>query len=414
MSQLFDQATILVVDDNPTNVKVLCSLLSECNYRVSIAKSGESALKKVQRATPDLILLDVMMPGIDGFETCARLKANPKTQDIPVVLMTALSDSVNKVKGLSLGAVDYITKPVEHEEAIARIKNHLALRKAQIELVQKEKMAALGQLVAGVAHEINNPVGFIYGNLMPAKEYAETLLELIQLYEIHTDTPPEVQAYIDKMGISFIQQDFVSLLDSMSMGVERIQKIVQSLKTFSRLDESDYKAVDLHEGLESTLIILQSRLKGNESRDDIKVIKHYGKLPLIYCYANKLNQVFMNLLANAIDAIDEKFETLPLLQLADQQPTLQISTAIEHSANGNKVSISIVDNGLGISKEGQQKIFDQFFTTKPVGKGTGLGLSISREIIAQDHKGNLSVESQLGKGTKFMIVMPAETAEMEF
>jgi two-component system, NtrC family, sensor kinase len=402
-----EQVTILVVDDNPTNIKVLCDFLSGCNYRIAVAQSGEKALAKIDRISPDLILLDVMMPGIDGFETCRRLKANPRTQDIPILFMTALSDTVNKVKGLSLGAVDYITKPVEYEETLARIQVHLALRQAQTRLVQEEKMAALGQLVAGVAHEINNPINFIQGNLAPAKEYAESLLALIRLHESHPDASPAACAYAEEIDLAFIQDDFMRLISSMQMGTERIQKIVQSLRTFSRLDESEQKAVDLHDGLDSSLIILESRLKDNGGRPAIQVIKDYGSLPPILCYPGKLNQVFMNLIVNAIDAIDEKFSILSPPPSANNKPfdlpTLKISTACIEG----QVVIRITDSGMGMSRDVQRKIFDQFFTTKPIGQGTGLGLAISRTIITEEHGGSLAVQSQAGEGTEFTIALPS-------
>jgi two-component system, NtrC family, sensor kinase len=423
-SPAIEQATILVVDDNPTNIKVLCDFLSDCSYRIAVAQSGEKALEKVSRISPDLILLDVMMPGIDGFETCRQLKANPRTQDIPILFMTALSDTLNKVKGLSLGAVDYITKPIEYEETLARIKVHLALRKAQTRLVQEEKMAALGQLVAGVAHEINNPINFIQGNLIPAQEYAEFLMELIRLHESHPSPSPAAIAYAEAIDLNFIRQDFISLLRSMSMGTERIQKIVQSLRTFSRLDESDQKAVNLHECIESTLIILESRIRGKGGKGErpaIQVIRDYGSLPLILCYPGKLNQVFMNLIVNAIDAIDEKFAALlnqdsslsgvssgvasglPSGGEPFDLPTLRISTALTQ----NQAIIRIVDSGMGIPRDIQRKIFDQFFTTKPIGQGTGLGLAISRTIVTEDHGGSLTFQSQAGEGTEFTIALPA-------
>lgn len=400
-----EQDTILVVDDNPTNIKVLCDFLSACHYRIAIAQSGQSALTKVDLISPDLILLDVMMPDLDGFETCQRLKANPKTRDIPVLFMTALSDTVNKVKGLSLGAVDYITKPIEQAETLARIKVHLSLRKAQTRLVQEEKMAALGQLVAGVAHEINNPVSFIHGNLEPAQEYAASLLKLIALYEEHSPTTPEISSYAEAIDLDFIRQDFIQLLKSMSVGTQRIQQIVQSLKTFSRLDKSEDETVNLHDGIDSTLIILRSRLKGTGNRPEIQLIKDYGQLPLINCYSGKLNQVFMNLVVNAIDAIEEKLAALPPAQLQAENPTLKITTLLDQ----DQVIIRVADSGTGISKETQQKIFDQFFTTKPIGKGTGLGLAISHSIVTKDHQGSLTLQSQVGKGTEFIITLPLRT-----
>ncbi len=398
-----EQQSILVIDDNPNNVKVLCDLLSCNNYRVSIAKSGKSALKKVSRTSPDLILLDIMMPDMDGFEVCTRLKADPNTKNIPILFMTALSDTANKVRGLSLGAVDYITKPIEHEETLARIRVHLTLRQAQAQLVQEAKMAALGQLVAGIAHEINNPVSFICGNLEPAIDYSNALLELIRLYEKHTTSPSaEIAAYSREIEIEYIRQDFPRLLNSMIVGTERIEKIVRSLQLFSRIDEPERKPAALHEGLDSTLMILQNRLKAQQKRPAINVTKKYGPLPLVRCYPGKLNQVFMNLIANAIDAIDDKCSALSSKELEAEQPSLEISTAL---ANGQAV-ITIADSGAGIPKDIQQRIFDQFFTTKPVGKGTGLGLAISHAIVTQEHQGELTFRSQMGVGTDFILTLP--------
>ena len=401
-----EQQSILIVDDNPNNVKVLCDLLSHHNYRISIAKSGQSALKKVTRSRPDLILLDIMMPDMDGFEVCTRLKAEPDTKNIPILFMTALSDTANKVKGLSLGAVDYITKPIEHEEALARIRVHLRLRQTQAQLIQEAKMAALGQLVAGIAHEINNPVSFIFGNLEPAIDYTEALLELIHLYETHTASPPaEIAAYAKEIEVEYIRKDFPRLLNSMVVGAERIEKIVRSLQVFSRTDELERRPAALHEGLDSTLMILQNRLKAQTKRPEIEVIKQYESLPLVTCYPGKLNQVFMNLIVNAIDAIDDKCATLSDTELQAEQPSLVVSTVL----GDGQVVITIKDSGVGIPRNIQQRIFDRFFTTKPVGKGTGLGLAISYTIVTQEHQGELTFHSQMGVGTTFVIKLPLQS-----
>ena len=411
--KIVQQDSILVVDDTPTNLKVLFELLNQSGFKVSIAKSGESALEKVHHALPDLILLDVMMPGIDGFETCRRLQADVKTKDIPVIFMTVLSDVVDKVKGLKLGAVDYITKPIEQDEVLARINVHLELRKAQLRLVQEEKMAALGQLVAGVAHEINNPVNFIYANLPHAKQYTHELLKLIALYESYTHNPiAEIQAYSEEIDWEFLKEDLPQLLHSMQVGAERILEIVRSLKIFSHRDEAESKPVNLHEGIDSTLMLLSRRLQANSRnpdflRPDVEVIKEYGDLPIIEGHPGQLNQVFMNILGNAIDAINEKIENGENNPNADSQGfTPRIKICTEVTEDKQNVVIRISDNGIGMSEEIRQMIFEQFFSTKPVGQGTGLGLSISRQIVVLKHGGTLDVYSTLGEGSEFVLTLP--------
>ncbi len=417
--KIIQQNSILIVDDTPTNLKVLFELLNQSGFKVSVAKSGESALLKVHQALPDLILLDVMMPGIDGFETCRRLQADARTKDIPIIFMTVLSDVVDKVNGLNLGAVDYITKPIEQQEVLARVKVHLELRKAQLRLLQEEKMAALGQLVAGVAHEINNPVNFIYANVPHAKRYTHELLKLIDLYEIHTPKLiPEVQAYLEEIDWEFLKDDLPQLLHSMEVGAERILEIVRSLKVFSHRDESESKPVDIHEGIESTLLLLSRRLQVKSGHQgllnfDVEVIKEYGNLPLIKGYPGQLNQVFMNILANAIDAINEKMEDRQNNPDADSQFCPKITICTEVTQDKKNVVIRIADNGIGIPEELRKKIFEQFFSTKPVGQGTGLGLSISRQIIITKHQGNIEVYSAPEKGSEFVITLPLVSREFE-
>jgi signal transduction histidine kinase len=399
----FINKSILIVDDIPTNIKILFEILNHYGFQVSVAKSGQSALDKIKESLPNLILLDVMMLGMDGFETCHRLKANPKTKDIPIIFMTALSDSVNKIKGLKLGAVDYITKPFETEEVLARINVHLELQQTQMKLAQEEKMSSLGQLVAGIAHEINNPVNFIYGNLIHAQNYMSNLLELLSLYENHTNQViPEIKAYSDEIDLDFIKQDLPRLLSSMAIGTERVEKIVRSLRLFSRLDNTTFQLFDIHEGIDSTLMILSHRLKATPKRPAINIVKNYEKSALVECYSGQINQVFMNLLANAIDAIEESILNHQIPDI----PTISIYTAVLDDKKA--VLIEIADNGIGISEEAQQKMFEQFFTTKPIGKGTGLGLAIAHEIIVEKHQGTLEVKSSPGEGAKFIITIPIQ------
>ncbi|BAY89125.1 MULTISPECIES: ATP-binding protein [unclassified Tolypothrix] len=275
------------------------------------------------------------------------------------------------------------------------------LEALQMKLVESEKMSALGVLVAGIAHEINNPVSFIYGNLTYAYEYFQNLLNLISLYQKYYPEPEvEIQQEIQVIEFDFLKQDVEKLFRSMNVGAERIREIVKSLRTFSRLDEAEFKAVDIHEGIDSTLVILNSRLKASaDNYLGIEVIKNYGKLPLIKCYAGHMNQVFMNLMTNAIDALEDSL----LKQEVSKQLKLHITTK---NIDNSYIEIRIADNGIGMEDKVRNKVFDPFFTTKAVGKGTGLGLSISYQIVNELHGGKLECYSQPCVGTEFVIQIP--------
>lgn len=594
--------TILAIDDNPTNLGVIVGYLEAEQFTMLVAQDGESGIKRARYAQPDLILLDVLMPGIDGFETCRQLKNDPKTQDIPVIFMTALSSADDKVKGFEVGAVDYVTKPIDKKELLARIKLHIKLQsltqaleektkrladanqalewqvaertnqlsdtertlqqkdvqsssifdavsdglvtmdldtgrvltanpaycqmhgysleklkvlnpfdvipsdhhekfwsflatvkagqeflseaicrrpdgsqfyieiksvpfrhegrpcalsilrdvsdrkmmelalqeqnrsleqtlrelqQAQVQIVQSEKMSSLGQLVAGIAHEINNPVNFIHGNLSHVQEYAQDLLEMIALYQEYCSDPsPTIQARADDVDLEFLQEDLAKILKSMQVGTERIRQIVLSLRNFSRMDESEFKAVNIHDGIDSTLLILQHRIKGSPERPAIEVIRDYGDLPLVECYPGQVNQVLMNLLANALDALEEQNADRSYQDLLDYPSQIRIGTSRvvytpdeENASEGTDgadgsnrewVEIAIADNGLGIPEHLRKKIFEPFFTTKPVGKGTGMGMSISYQIIVEKHGGTLTCTSTVGEGTTFIIRIPVQ------
>lgn len=427
-------ATILIIDDTPANIAVLADYLEDQGFRVVVAQDGEEGLERAVYVVPDLILLDVMMPTIDGFETCRRLKVIETVREIPVIFMTALTDTDNVVKGFLVGGVDYVTKPIQIEEVLARINTHLAMRAmhqqlahqnlllqqeverrlyaetnlrkisdeqqvlitklqdAHDQLLQSEKMASIGQLAAGIAHEINNPIGFVSSNMSSLQAYFEDMFVALENCEKMIvqagDKAQIVTRFIalkKDAEIDFLRSDFVELMKESKEGLVRVKDIVQSLKDFSHVGESNWIQADLHEGLDSTLNIVN-----NEIKYKADVVKQYGKLPLVTCLASQLNQVFMNLLVNAAHSMKEK-------------GTITIRTA----CSGDWVSVEIEDTGSGIASETLKRIFEPFFTTKPVGSGTGLGLSLSYGIVNK-HGGRIEVRSELGRGTCFTVHLPVK------
>jgi len=557
-----NKGNILIVDDLPENLQLLSDALLNLGYTVRSVTSGRMALKTVQVKRPDVILLDVKMPEMDGYQVCKILKHNENFNSIPVIFLSALDDVFDKVTAFKSGGIDYITKPFQIEEVVARLENQLTiqrqqwlleqevsqrreteevlyhsrallasvlnssldgvaameavrdrttgdiedfrclvanpviaralgnrredtigklvvkrllshldpelfdrfvnvvetgetlqqnfyyksqqsswfhfvavklgdgfaitirditarkkaefqlqqqaesleltlreLKRTQAQLIQSEKMSSIGNLVAGVAHEINNPVNFIHANLRPANEYFQDLLNLLKLYQEHFPEPPtQISSQIDAINLDFLKEDLLKLLNSMRIGTDRIREIVLSLRNFSRHDESEYKRVNIHQGIDSTLMILQHRLKQTRENSEILVIKDYGQLPPIQCYSGQLNQVFMQLLNNAIDSVSA--------QCMGEQGEIKIKTQL---LSNNRISINISDNGLGIPQEIQSKLFDPFFTTKPVGKGTGLGLFISHQIVVNKHGGNLYCNSKIGQGAEFVVEINTTT-----
>lgn len=596
------KSNILVVDDTPDNLRLLSAMLTEQGYTVRKALNGELALIACQKVLPDLILLDINMPMMNGYEVCQHLKANEKTRGVPVIFISALDDVLDKVKAFDVGGIDYISKPFQEAEVLSRIGNQLKLRslqlqleeqniilreeilerrkaqealelseaknralldaipdlmfrigydgifldyriakeiaitqtsshklliekgitfpipdaigpqnslvsknisevlsedlsvwvmhyveetllastmqigeyvqqidgiwhayevrfvksgqnevlalvrdisdrkqaeaqklqteallrmqkeqleqalselqQAQVQLIQNEKMVALGQLVAGIAHEINNPINFIYANLSYANEYVQNLLKLIEIYQQEYPNPtPKIDRIIDDIDLSFLIKDAQSLMEGMHRGADRIRQLVLSLRNFSRLDEAEMKSVDIHEGIDSTLLMLQHRLnsqispQNEEIRPAIQVIKEYGNLPKVTCSPSEINQVLMHLLNNAIDALElgSSSECNPLNTTLYRQPTIRIATEL---IAANTIKIRIADNGPGIPESMRSRLFDPFFTTKAPGKGTGLGLSISYQIIVQKHGGKLTCSSSSKEGSEFAIEIP--------
>lgn len=335
---------------------------------------------------------------IGGFEL-GRIGSDRPWQDDEIALLQSIGTQVAIA----------IQQAQLYQESQAKTqelqKAYHDLQATQMQLIQAEKMSSLGQLVAGVAHEINNPVSFIYGNLTPISDYTDDLLSLLELYqECYPQPPEEINNLIADIDLDFLVEDLPRTIKSMKNGAERIRDIVKSLRTFSRLDEADLKAVDLHENIDSTLVILQNRFNGKSGKLPINVVKNYGNLPLFECYIGLLNQVLMNLLVNAIQAIEERQEIEPNPEYTGQ---VTISTNLNSDQGVSiSVSISVKDNGIGMSPEVQAQIFNPFFTTKPVGQGTGMGLPTSYQIVTKNHQGDLSFTSVLGEGTEFIIQLP--------
>ncbi|MEH1941535.1 MAG: response regulator [Nostoc sp.] len=419
---------ILVVDDTPDNLRLLSAMLTAQGFEVRKALNGKMALTACQMVLPDVILLDINMPDMDGYQVCQQLKADDKTSEVPVIFISALDDVVDKVKAFDVGGVDYIAKPFHGAEVVLRIENQINLRMLQVKLqeknfllqqaldnlqasqvkqIQNEKMVALGQLVAGLAHEINNPISFIYGNLQYTGQYVQDLVNMIEVYQQEYPKPtPKIQQIAKNLDLNFMIKDLQNLIGAMYRGSDRIREIVRALQHFSRHDEAEMKRINIHEGIENTLVMLQHRLREAADCPTIVVVKDYGNLPLVTCYASELNQVFMHLLNNAIDAIEERVGNQSLTPYSLlSTPQIRIHTEV---IDLNMVKIAIADNGSGIQESLRSRLFDPFFTTKPVGKGSGLGLSISYQIIVQKHRGNITCTSSVGQGAEFAIEIPIE------
>jgi two-component system, NtrC family, sensor kinase len=413
------RATILIVDDQPENLEVLSKILQPY-YRVRAARSGELALRVAATdPKPDLVLLDIMMPGMNGYEVCERLKEDQSLAEIPVIFLSALEGAQNKVRAFDAGGVDYVTKPFQVEEVLARVRIHLELcsvrrelkrknkrlkaavrdrKKTQARLIQSEKMAALGVLSAGVAHEINNPLNFIKNSVLSLQRDVGDLLKVTELGLSfwRSSIGPlsgEIKKLQEQIEYETILTEVPGLFRSILEGIRRTEEIVRSLQTSARQDEVISEAVDIHEIIDAALTMLRNRYKSNT-----KVVKDYGNVPPIPCYAGKLSQVMINLLVNAIDAIEKKESNDP--------HQITIRTEVLDRENRSYGVIRIADSGQGIPQELIHKIFDPFFTTKDVGKGMGLGLYITAAIV-QEHAGFIEVSSRRGEGATFSLFLPA-------
>ncbi|MEO1561459.1 MAG: PAS domain-containing sensor histidine kinase, partial [Cyanobacteria bacterium J06632_19] len=338
----------------------------------------------------------------DGSYFDAEVKAVPfiyKGKPHGLTILRDISKQKAAQRQREEAEASVIQKSQELENALQELKQ------AQLQMVQNEKLATLGNLVAGVAHEVNNPIGFLKGSISNAQDYIQDLFAHIECYQENYPNPEEeVNEHAEDIDLEYLRDDLPKLLDSMKLATERIKDISKSLRTFSRADTSQKVACNIHEGIDSTILILKYRLKADEKRPTIEVIKKYDNLPPIKCFLGQLNQVFMNIIANAIDALDSASQEKTFIEIQDNPHNITINTRF--LSEENTVLISIKDNALGMPESIRERIFDNLFTTKGVGKGTGLGLAIAKQIIEETHNGKISCNSTVGEGTEFVIELP--------
>ena len=416
-------ADILIVDDKPENIRFLSDFLSKQNYQIRKAINGQAALMAVKILLPNLILLDINMPGMGGYEVCKSLKNDPETSSIPIIFLSAGDDITDKIQAFQVGGIDYITKPFHLEEVLVRVQTQLTvqqlqnelknkneqlkntiidLKNTQYELIQKEKLVNASRITAGISHEINNPLSFILGNLNPAVEYTQILINVIQHYQqAFPNGTSEINNLIDEIDLDFLIEDFTMIMNSIRTGAERINSVVSAMYIFSRLNQSGIKQFNVCESIDSVLKTLSNKITLENEESLISVSRNYQDIPMLMGYANLFNQALLNLIQNAIDSFDSD-----LISMMDSLfiPTIWITTK---TTEANQIIISIKDNGIGISEENIVHLFEPFFTTKVVGKGVGLGLFTSHQIISEIHKGTLTYHNCPEGGSEFVIEIPA-------
>ncbi|NET58120.1 MAG: response regulator [Symploca sp. SIO2E6] len=416
--------TILFVDDElplqrVINLKFKKKIRSK-EWEFIFAQNGVEALEKLREYPQiSMVITDINMPEMDGLTLLGEI--HNIDSNLKAVVLSAYSDMRNIRTAMNLGAFDFVTKPIDFQdlevtinrtlEYVERIQeNQQNLQYAQAQLINSEKMATLGQLVAGVAHEINNPLTFMVGNLDLAEEYIKNLIDHLQLYQKEFDHPgATIKDHAVVIELDFLLEDLPQIMLTMREGTEMISEISTSLRVLARSDTQVRVAFNIHEGIDSSLMILQHRLKASDQHPNIEIIKEYGDLPLVKCYPGQLNQVFMNLIANAIDALEESNKVHSFAEIKAHPNKITIRT--EFLENKTGVVIRIKDNGVGMSAELQQQVFQPFFTTKAVGKGTGLGLSITRQLVEEKHSGKLRCISSPGMGTEFVVEIPIDSGE---
>lgn len=410
---------ILVVDDESDFEELVNQKfrqkIRQGEFQFIFASNGVEALEKVQENPDlDLVLTDINMPQMDGLTLLSKL--NRIEAIFKTVVVSAYGDMNNIRIAMNAGACDFLIKPINLQDLEITIQKNLQevqslkasqkqLKLAQFQLIQSEKMSMVGQMLSGIAHEINNPVGSVSANLVHVASYLQDCIDLLKLYREKFDNPGEtIVDKLDEIDLDYLMEDSPKVIEALREGTKRIQEITTSLKTFARADTVYKFPLAIHEGIDSTLLILKHRLKANNNRPEIEVIRNYENLPPILCYSGQIKQVLMNLIGNAIDALDEANMGKTYADIQAAPNTIAIQTKLVE--DGSAIAILIADNGSGMSEDVKARIFDRLFTTKPIGQGTGLGLSISRQIIEENHGGRLTCSSTPGAGTQFAIVLP--------
>lgn len=382
---------ILIVDDNPTNLKILSQTLTSAGFQLAIATNGEEALEEVMEELPELILLDVKMPKIDGFETCRRLKANPKAQDIPIIFMTALSDTIDKVKGLSLGAVDYITKPFDEQDVLARVRVHLRLRAAQKQIIAQEKLASLGTITAGVAHELRNPLNFVIN-------YAQSSIDSLNELFLNIQENPQLEPQNILNHLQEVIRDSQAIYEH----GERAGRIIESMMQLARSEPGEYQCINLNDLLPQALKLAYHSFRSKHLQFLMTIHTQFdSNLEPIEAIVSDLHRAFINIIDNSCYALYLKF-----LEERNQNthfsPTLSLTTKNQESY----IEIKIHDNGIGIQPDTIANVFTPFFTTKPPGQGMGLGLSLTHDIIVLQHGGSIQLDTKWKQYTEFTLTLP--------
>ena len=423
------RGNILIVDDTIDNIRLLSALLSDCGYRVRKAIDAELALTAVERELPDLILLDINMPGRNGYDTCRLLKANPKTESVPVIFLSALDDLFDKVQAFKVGGVDYITKPFQLEEVLARIETQLSLQRArytierqnhrlqetlaqleqtQLDLVRQAQLMGMGQLALEVGQEIDNPMSCIRGNVGPAQEYVDCLFDVLTAYRQAYPAPPEwLRDRVAAADLDFIREDFPRLLLAMKHGTDRIEKVVTALGGWAQLDGAQLQVTDLNATIDRALRVLTQQLQGNEQRPAIAVLRHYGDLPSVACYCSQITWVIIDGLRRAIAATDRAWA----LGVLDGEPTIEVETAIEAE---QFVRITLTDRGCAQDGVDRPYRYDSRLSTNDQSFEQDLNLQASRKIVTDNHRGVLTLTFDPGYGSTrtLMVSMQLDRAKL--